>query len=115
MAMSSFIKGIMGGVSDAPRWTVGSDGWTTFNPSPDSRIIYIANSGLDSNDGLTTATPKQTLVGGYALLRNGFPDQLLLNRGDTFTNGWLAGGSPDGFGGTKANASFQKSGRSRNE
>jgi hypothetical protein len=112
--MSSFIKGIKGGVSDAPRWTVGSDGWTTFNPSPDSRIIYVANSGSDANDGLTTSTPKQTLAGGYALLRNGFPDQLLLNRGDTFTNGWT-GTIADGFGGTMGNGGFSKSGRSRNE
>jgi hypothetical protein len=110
---SSFIKGV--GVCDAPRWTVGSDGWTTFNPSPDSRIIYVANAGSDANDGLTTSTPKQSLAAGYGLLRDGKPDQLLLNRGDIFTNGWIAGGQADGLGGTKANASFQKSGRSRQE
>jgi hypothetical protein len=78
-------------------------------------VVYVAAAGSNANDGLTTSTPKQTLAGGYALLRNGFPDQILLNRGDTFTNGWNGTTLGDGFGGQRANPSFTKSGRSRNE
>ncbi len=64
-----------------------SSGWTTLVPSADSRIIYVSDSeGSDSNDGMSPQTPVKTLAKGYALLRNGHPDWLLLKRGDTFTN-----------------------------
>jgi len=78
-----------------------SDGWTEIAPSPDSRLIYVADDGNDSNDGLTTATPKLTVAAGIALLRTGFPDHLYFKRGDTWTD--------QGFG------RWVKSGRSASE
>jgi len=61
------------------------NGWTTFDLSPDSRVIYVSSSdGDDSNDGLTPDTAKATPEAGFALIRDGFPDFLLLKRGDTW-------------------------------
>jgi len=61
------------------------NGWTTFDPSGDSRIVYVSSSdGNDTNDGLTPATAKATPQGAIDLIRNGFPDFLLLKRGDTW-------------------------------
>ena len=65
--------------------TLDANGWTHVAPNPDSRIVYVSNStGNDGNDGLTPATAKATIPAGDALIRDGFPDHLLLKRGDTF-------------------------------
>jgi hypothetical protein len=62
-----------------------STGWTTFTPSADSRIVYVSNSlGNDSNNGLSPAAPKRTIAAGKSLIRNGYPDWLLLKCGDTW-------------------------------
>lgn len=50
--------------------------------------IYVSASvGQDTNDGLSAVTPKKSIVAGYALLRNGQPDRLLLRAGDVFYTG----------------------------
>ncbi len=86
--------------------------WTVFTETPTSgegsafvgagtRKIYVASAahgGSDSNPG-TQASPKLTLAAGVALLRDGSPDWLLLNKGDTWTGQQLvvsgkAGQSP---------------------
>jgi len=67
--------------------TVGapSVGWTVFTPSVDTRTVYVSSSqGNDANDGLSTGTPKRTIAAGKSLLRNGYPDWLLLKKGDTW-------------------------------
>ena len=61
--------------------------WTTPVPSVDTRIVYVSSSGNNANSGLSEALPKQTVAAGLALMRNGFPDWLLIKRGDTFTGG----------------------------
>ncbi len=62
-------------------------GYSIFAPSADTRIIYVSNSsGNDANDGLAPARAKRTLNAGLSLLRNGYPDWVLIKRGDTFTN-----------------------------
>ncbi|HUR59916.1 MAG TPA: hypothetical protein VM029_19500, partial [Opitutaceae bacterium] len=79
-----------------------TNGWTQVTPSADSRVIYVSSSsGNDANDGLTEATAKATINGtngGNSLMRSGFPDHLLLKRGDTFTTGslgqWKSGRGP---------------------
>jgi len=85
-----------------PWVTIGmSGGWTVLTPSPDTRIIYVSSSsGNDSNDGLSPDRPVRTLGRGVSLLRSGYPDWLLLKRGDVFY---------DRF------ANFGKSGRSPTE
>ena len=76
------------------------NGWTTMDPSSDSRIIYVSSSdGDDSADGLTPETAIATLDRGIEMLRDGYPDWMLLRRGDSW-EGTLAlsdisGRSPD--------------------
>lgn len=65
--------------------SVNPYGWTVVTPSADSRVVYVSSSqGNDANDGLSPATPKATIAAGDALIRDGFPDHLLLRRGDVF-------------------------------
>jgi hypothetical protein len=62
-----------------------SGGWTLFTPSADTRAVYVSSSsGSDANNGLSNTTPKRTIAAGKALLRDGFPDWLLLRRGDAW-------------------------------
>lgn len=72
------------------------DGWTDFSPSPDTRMIYVSNSGSDSNDGLSSATPKRTIAAGRALLRDGYPDWLMLARGSSWNEAVSASWSLNG-------------------
>ena len=59
------------------------NGWTILTPSIDSRVIYVSSSsGDDSNDGLSVGAPKKTLSNAVGKLRDGYPDQLRLKRGD---------------------------------
>src|SRR2546423_14641649 len=68
--------------------SLGSDGWTKFPPSPDTRIIYVSSSaGSDSNLGLLPISPVKTLNKAKSLLRDGKPDWMLLKCGDEFTGG----------------------------
>jgi len=71
-----------------------ANGWTIFNESVDTRKIYISNNGNDSN-------AKATIAAGAALMRDGFPDWLHLERGSSWHE---AIGTP-----------WNKSGRLRNE
>jgi hypothetical protein len=64
---------------------VDAQGWTILTPSADSRLVYVSSSeGNDANDGLTPATAKATINAANALIRDGYPDWMLLKRGDTF-------------------------------
>jgi hypothetical protein len=63
----------------------GSSFWTQFTPSADTRLIFVSSTeGNDSNNGLTPATPVKTLEKAESLLRDGYPDWMLLKRGDTW-------------------------------
>ncbi|MEL7239750.1 MAG: hypothetical protein AAGK78_12895, partial [Planctomycetota bacterium] len=71
----------------------GSDGvdtsdafWTELTPSSDSLVFYVAETGSDSNDGLSPNRPLRTVSEGLRRLRNGKPDWLLLRRGDVFSD-----------------------------
>ncbi|MBK7644945.1 MAG: hypothetical protein IPJ19_18195 [Planctomycetes bacterium] len=62
-----------------------SEGWTQFKPSADTRKVFVSSStGDDANDGLSEARAKRTIAAGKALMRDGFPDWLLLRCGDTW-------------------------------
>jgi hypothetical protein len=62
-----------------------SGGWTVFTPSVDTRTVYVSSStGNDANNGLSPVTARRTVAAGKALLRDGFPDWLLLKCGDTW-------------------------------
>jgi hypothetical protein len=70
--------------------------WTIFEPSADTRMIYVSSTlGNNAFDGLYPTPqgqnrgPKRDLSAGVALMRPGFPDWLRLKRGDTFqVNGY---------------------------
>jgi hypothetical protein len=71
------------------------NGWTQIAPSADTRMVYVSSSeGDDGNSGLSPGSPKRTIAAGYELLRDGYPDWLLLKKGDEFyeTVAWLKGG-----------------------
>ena len=59
--------------------------WTEFVPSTDTRLIFVSDSeGNDANSGLNPGSPVKTIAKGYELLRDGFPDWMLLKRGDAW-------------------------------
>lgn len=77
----------------------GSSGWTELTPSPDTRMVYVSPTGSDFQDGLTPSTAKRSINAGMNLLRDGFPDWLLLERGGVW----------------EANLQMSLSGRSKTE
>lgn len=59
--------------------------YTTFSPSSDTKMFYVNSLiGNDTNDGLTPTSAKKTLNAGFNLLRNGFPDWLIVKGGTTY-------------------------------
>lgn len=74
-------------------------GWTSFEAKA-GRTIHVANNGDDGNPG-TETRPKKTIAAGFAELRDGKPDSLLLRRGDRWPEAkifyWTKSG-PDGAG-----------------
>src|SRR5262249_37437944 len=56
------------------------------------------STGNDFNDGRTINTPVKTLYKGASLLRSGYPDWLLLKKGDTWTDQALETAPGDNFG-----------------
>lgn len=86
MKLSGLIKYSMG-IAMAAMSSVAAaqGGWTPINPSNDSRVVYVSSSGgNDSNNGLSPSSPKASIAAGHALLRNGYPDHLLLKKGDVW-------------------------------
>ena len=82
-----------------------TNGWTVFTPSLDTRIVYVSSSmGNDANDGLSISTPVQSIGKGVSLLRSGYPDWLLLKKGDIWTDQSFerAPGGNFGYGGRSA-------------
>jgi Right handed beta helix region len=75
---------------------VRSPDWTDLEPGPNGRSIYVSSSaGHDRNDGRSAQSPKSTIKAAKALLRSGFPDRLLLKRGDKWREPlgqWIASG-----------------------
>jgi hypothetical protein len=77
-----------------------NNGFTPIVASEDTIAVYVSSSeGLDSNDGLTVATPVKTLDKAFSLVRAGAPDHVLLKRGDVWVdedlNGAKSGRSKD--------------------
>lgn len=77
------------------------NGWSVFTASSDTRIIYVSNSGNDATAITYTKTDPdvgsnpflpgnvkafKTIAAAKTKLRAGFPDWILIKRGETFTN-----------------------------
>ena len=64
----------------------GPEGWTVLRPSPDTKFVFVSSSdGDDAHDGLNPFRPKRTLEQARQLVRDRFPDWLLLKRGDSWS------------------------------
>jgi len=62
-----------------------AEGWTEFSASADTRTVYVSSStGDDGRNGLSEKEAKRTIAAGKSGLRNGFPDWLLLKKGDSW-------------------------------
>jgi hypothetical protein len=78
------------------------DGWSVLTPASDARIVYVSDSlGEDATGGTYgpsspevgadpfapagAVKPFKTITAALAAVRSGFPDWVLLRRGDTFT------------------------------
>lgn len=94
-------------VINDPRRTTSTD-WSNeddFAASDTVRIYVSQSAGNDSNNGLTSGTAKKTLAAGMALIMSGQvsvpnrPDQLLLKRGDTWTDEIIGNWTVDGTSG----------------
>ena len=69
------------------QWERNAEGWTVFQSSSDTRKVYVSSSaGDDANSGLSPDQPVATLSRAKSLMRDGYPDWMLLRRGDTWTN-----------------------------
>ncbi|MCI0651348.1 MAG: right-handed parallel beta-helix repeat-containing protein [Planctomycetes bacterium] len=69
----------------APAASLDAAGWTAFRDAEGSRSIYVSSSqGDDERDGLAPERAKRTIAAGYALVRDGRGDRLLLRRGDSW-------------------------------
>src|SRR5262245_23090122 len=68
--------------------TLDAKGWTVFTASSDTKKIYVSNStGSDLTGVIGDPThPYKTIAKGVSLLRSGYPDWLLLKKGDTWTD-----------------------------
>ena len=81
----------------ADPWALYGESAASYTPDLDdsgftdlgtaAQAVYVSSStGDNGNDGLSTGAPKETLAAGYAVLRDGYADHLLLKRGDTWTD-----------------------------
>src|SRR5688572_11079644 len=60
-------------------------GWTVLRASADSRRVYCSSvSGDDANDGSSHKAAVRSLGRAKALVRHGYPDWVLLRRGDVW-------------------------------
>jgi chitodextrinase len=67
-----------------------ADGWTVITPSADSKIIYVSSStGNDSNNGLSPENAVANIEKASSLVRNGYPDHILLKCGDVWENPYV--------------------------
>ena len=87
--MAEYSIGVLTGW-DGASYTVltplnNSEGFRVFTPFPESNVYYVSEAGDDTNDGLTPETSLRTSGVALKKMRDGFPDFVLFNCGDTFT------------------------------
>jgi len=69
--------------TEAARPRAEENGFTTFDPLPTSRLVYVSASGNDASDG-QAARPVRTIRRAGELVRDGQHDFILIKRGETF-------------------------------
>jgi len=87
------------GVSMAQAQELNAQGWSVFEPSDDSRFIFVSESeGNDANSGLSPMLAVKTLDRATSLIRADSADWVLLKRGDVWNEGlgwWDISGRSD--------------------
>jgi hypothetical protein len=91
MRYLGFVGGVVAGLA-VTAGAAAQQGWTPLAPSADTRTVYVSSSGgNDANSGLSASAPKRTIAAAKALIRDGYPDWLLLKKGDVFYEGIYGG------------------------
>jgi len=73
------------GVGEARAPALSDSGWRKFNPSEDSRIIYVsASRGRDAHAGRSAESPVRTIERAKQLVRDGRPDWVVFRAGDVW-------------------------------
>lgn len=62
-------------------------GFTVVTPENGSQRIHVSPGGNDNNNGLSASSPLQTIGKGLSKLRSGTGDQLLIERGRSYSGG----------------------------
>jgi len=92
------------GVTLGTYGATGASGFTTFTASVDTNIYYVSTSG---NDGTAVANdiahPWATPRTAFNQMRGGYPDWVLLKKGDTWTNQAFGVADPSKHYGRSAN------------
>lgn len=70
--------------TEAAGTRAAEDGFTTWDFSEDSLLIYVSNDGDDQNDGLSPDSAVSTLARASQIARDGEHDFIRLRRGDTW-------------------------------
>ncbi|MDB5294324.1 MAG: hypothetical protein JWO31_307, partial [Phycisphaerales bacterium] len=60
-------------------------GFTVVTPGSGTQVFYVSPNGSDSNSGTSASSPLKTIAKGVSKLRAGAGDQLLLQRGASFS------------------------------
>lgn len=69
--------------------SLDGEGWTELSPSVDSRVVYVSSStGDDANSGLSPGNAVASIAHAKTLMRDGYPDWMLLQKGDTWEEGF---------------------------
>jgi hypothetical protein len=87
IAALTLSAGLCTGVAGAQ--DLNDEGWTVIEPSVDTRFVFVSSSeGNDLNSGFTPSVPVKTLERAEELVREGYPDWILLKRGDQWSDGF---------------------------
>jgi hypothetical protein len=72
-----------------------ANGWTVFTPSASTHIVYVSSSTGNDSTGIIGDInhPYKTIAKGLSLLRQGYPDWLLLKKGDIWNEANTIGSS----------------------
>ena len=62
-------------------------GFTVVTPQNGSQRIYVSPRGNDAANGLSPSSPVKTIAKGLSKLRNGTGDQVLIERGQSYSGG----------------------------
>jgi hypothetical protein len=76
-------------LEDRTHMSVGQDaaGFTVVHPQNGSQRIYVSARGNDAANGLSPSSPVRTVAKGISKLRSGTGDQVLIERGQTYSGG----------------------------